>query len=104
MATFQQNLAKIRGEAIYGPEMRTAIADAIEQADDQIQPQISTYEAYVDNGLTLYKDSVDASVEQVSSRLNTVQAIIDDHLFYIQVEQIGATNDYVVSITEGESA
>lgn len=31
MATFEQNIRKIRGEAIYGPDMRTAIADAIQQ-------------------------------------------------------------------------
>ena len=34
MATFEQNIRKIRGEAIYGPEMRTAIADAIQQSMD----------------------------------------------------------------------
>ena len=37
MATFQENLAKIRGQAIYGPDMRTAIAEAIEQVDDQAE-------------------------------------------------------------------
>lgn len=34
MATFQENIRKIRGEAIYGQDMRTAIADAITQAID----------------------------------------------------------------------
>ena len=34
MASFIENLRKIRGEAVYGQEMRTAIADAIEQAID----------------------------------------------------------------------
>lgn len=32
MASFTQNIRKIRGEAISGPDMRTAIADAITQA------------------------------------------------------------------------
>ena len=32
MATFEQNIRNIRGEAIYGPDMRTSIADAIQQA------------------------------------------------------------------------
>ena len=32
MATFEQNIRKIRGEAIHGKEMRTAIADAVQQA------------------------------------------------------------------------
>ena len=31
MATFIQNIRKIRGQAIYGPEMRDAIAEAIQQ-------------------------------------------------------------------------
>ena len=31
VATFEQNIRKIRGEAIYGREVRTAIADAVEQ-------------------------------------------------------------------------
>ena len=31
MATFEQNIRKIRGEAIHGKEVRTAIADAVEQ-------------------------------------------------------------------------
>ena len=34
MATFLQNIRKIRGEAVYGNEMRTAIADSIMQAID----------------------------------------------------------------------
>ena len=32
MATFQQNIDNIRGEAIYGPDIRESIAEAIEQA------------------------------------------------------------------------
>ena len=32
MATFATNIKKIRGEAVHGPEMRAAIADAIQQA------------------------------------------------------------------------
>lgn len=32
MASFSENIAKIRGQAVYGPEMRTAIADALMQA------------------------------------------------------------------------
>lgn len=31
MATFEQNIRKIRGEAIHGKEVRTAIADAVQQ-------------------------------------------------------------------------
>lgn len=35
MATFAQNIRKIRGEAIYGDNVRTAIADALEQAGSE---------------------------------------------------------------------
>lgn len=31
MATFEQNIRNIRGEAIYGPDMRESIAEAIQQ-------------------------------------------------------------------------
>lgn len=31
MATFLQNIRKIQGEAVYGEEMREAIAEAIQQ-------------------------------------------------------------------------
>lgn len=34
MATFVQNIRKIKGEAVYGTEMRNAIAEAIQQALD----------------------------------------------------------------------
>ena len=48
MATFEQNLAKIRGQAVYGPEMREAIAEAIEQTDDVITSKIEEMETIVD--------------------------------------------------------
>lgn len=34
MATFEQNIRKIQGEAVYGQDMRRAIADAIQQSMD----------------------------------------------------------------------
>lgn len=39
MASFEQNLRDIRSEAIYGPQIRAAIAEGIEQAQglDEIQ-------------------------------------------------------------------
>ena len=47
MATFAQNLAKIRGQAIYGSEVRTAIADAIEQMDDTVTSKIQEMDQIV---------------------------------------------------------
>ena len=32
MATYRQNINKIKGEAIYGKDVREAIADALDQA------------------------------------------------------------------------
>lgn len=80
MATFEQNLAKIRGQAIYGPDMREAIAEAIEQADDQVQ----------------------ADIRAVDGRIESMRVIIDEHVLYVNTEQIGTTDDYLISITEGE--
>lgn len=34
MASFLENIRKIRGEAIYGMDMRAAIAEALEQSVD----------------------------------------------------------------------
>lgn len=48
MATFEQNLAKIRGQAVYGPDMREAIAEAIEQTDDAITSKIAEMETIAD--------------------------------------------------------
>ena len=48
MATFEQNLAKIRGQAIYGGEMREAIAEAIEQSDDIIDEKLTEMTALVE--------------------------------------------------------
>ena len=52
MATFSQNITKIRGGAILGSEMRTAIAEAIEQAsetqyDSQSVPYPDTENVYI---------------------------------------------------------
>ena len=52
MATFMQNINKIRGEAVYGREIRTAIADAILQSmnldiDTHTVPYPDTQQVYV---------------------------------------------------------
>lgn len=90
MATFEQNLRKIRGEAVYGTEVRTAIADAIEQADDSVQPAITAYKQYVDD-----------AVQGVSDRADAIQLVIDEHTFYISADRIETTDDYTMVITEG---
>ena len=43
MATYQENIRKIRGEAIYGADMREAIAEAITQAADLDVGEIDVY-------------------------------------------------------------
>ena len=52
MATFEQNIRNIRGEATYGKDMRTSIADAIEQSvhltyQDIAVPYPSTDEIHI---------------------------------------------------------
>ena len=84
MATFEQNLAKIRGQAVYGPEMREAIAEAIEQADDAAS------------------QTIDEKINTLNGRIDAMQVIVDDELFYMTVSRIGSSDDYQLAISEGE--
>ena len=59
MATFEQNLIKIRGQAIYGGEMREAIAEAIEQSDDIIDAKLQ------EMGTLIEQESILLSVELI---------------------------------------
>ena len=94
MATYEQNLRKIRGEAVYGTEVRIAIADAIEQADDSVQPAITAYKQYVDN-----------AVQGVSDRADAIQLIIDQHTYYINTVKIsGTADDYIMGIWPGHES
>lgn len=45
MATFTQNMKNIRGEAVYGQQMRASIAEGIEQA--QGLPEIQQLDARI---------------------------------------------------------
>ena len=49
MATFEQNLRKIRGESIYGAEVREAIAQALEQSDDDTITLLNQTKTLVEN-------------------------------------------------------
>ena len=71
MATFAENLAKIRGQAIYGPDMREAIAQAIEQSDDE-----------------------------VDRKINAMQVIVDDNIFYVNLNRIDSSDDYLLTIVK----
>lgn len=113
MATFEENLRKIRGEAIYGPEMRAAIAEAITQADDVIQSVVTEYKNQVDAALVAYqnqvnaavatyKNQVDAALQNTIDRLDALRVIIDDHMWYLNTLKIEEPDDYLLSITEGE--
>ena len=62
------NLRKIRGEAIYGLEMREAIASAIEQADDE-----------------------------TANLLNSVKTMVESRELYFNVNSLGS-DDYQVEI------
>lgn len=72
MATFIENIAKIRGQAIYGPDMREAIAEAIEQSDDE-----------------------------VDSRIAAMQVIVDENVFYVNLEPLATSSDFRLTITGG---
>ncbi len=42
MATLEQNIAKIRGTATKGTDVREAIASAIEQTDERVDNQVQS--------------------------------------------------------------
>ena len=77
MATFSENINKIRGEAIYGGEMRTAIADAILQA---VGVEIRTL------------DISQQGDTQIYIQLNPIVARRDDYLMTIKNVQEGYVN------------
>ena len=79
MATFEQNLAKIRGQAVYGPEMREAIAEALEQADDSVQQDIAA----------------------VGQQIEDIQEIVDSRELYVEVSDMGS-GDYLMEIVHAE--
>lgn len=73
MATFSENIYKIRGGAIYGTEVREAIAEALEQSDH---------------------------FEDLNSRLDTVENIVDGRELFVSTERISDDN-YRLNITNG---
>ena len=71
MATLEQNIAKIRGTATKGTDVREAIASAIEQTDDRVD-------------------------SQVQSIIN----VIETNAVFMNVSKIsGTTDDYLLEIT-----
>ena len=62
MATFAQTIGYIRGNAIYGSDVRTAIADAIEQADTAIITELEDVRSVVlDRELFINLEPIDES-------------------------------------------
>ena len=45
MASFNENIRKIRGEAIYGRDMREAIAQGLEQLPTELDASIRSFNA-----------------------------------------------------------
>ena len=71
MATLEQNIAAIRSTAIYGTDMREAIASAIEQSDTKI-----------------------------ANRITSIQQTIETDSAYMEAKKItGTENDYMLEIT-----
>ena len=71
MATFDENLRKIRGEAIYGPDLREAIAEGITQAGGDILVKIDQYKTEVTNTTNQYKNDVTSAVNQYKTNVTS---------------------------------
>ena len=87
MATFQQNLAKIRGEAVYAPEMRDAIAEALEQSIDIADDLIAASEGAINERITALRNL-----------LVTVKDLVDNRELYIDAPAI-SEEDHELRIT-----
>lgn len=81
MATFQQNLAKIRGEAVYAPEMRDAIAEALEQSIEIADDLIAASEGTINGRIT-----------ELRTLLVTVKDLVDNRELYIDAPTISETD------------
>ena len=56
MATFEENIELIRSTALFGKDVRKAIADGLTQADSQSASRIAT----LDNRVTTVKNQVES--------------------------------------------
>lgn len=78
MATYSQNMDRIRNSGVYGSTVRTAIADAIEQADEIVEQRVSAIQDVVDD----------------------MQEVVDSQVLYLEPVQKGTTNQYTLQIIE----
>lgn len=66
MATFQENIDRIRSTAVFGTDVRKAIADGLTQADSQSASRITT----LDNRVTAVQNQVES--EEVYADLTEI--------------------------------
>ena len=96
MATLDENLRKIRGEAIYGKDVRQAIAEGITQMDDAIVSEMNTYQTSVtgvkndavnaiNGAVATYQRRVDA----YDDRMTAMQNDLDARDLYMNLTDLG---------------
>ena len=87
MATWEENIQKIRSTAIYGTDIREAIAQGLEQTEGSLDGKIAQY-----------KSEVFGVVNGYTTRLDTIQHDIEVSDLFISVTPIQG-NDYLATIT-----
>ena len=105
MATLEENLRKIRGEAIYGRDVRAAIAEGITQMDDAIVSEMNSYKSTVTSIANTAVSNMNTKVNQYAQRvdaydgrMNAMQHDIDTRDLFMKLTDIGS-GDYKLTIT-----
>ena len=70
MATLEENIRKIRGEAIYGKDVREAIAEGLMQMDDAIIADMNSYKISVE-------ETKNTAIQTINSKASTSEQAIE---------------------------
>lgn len=114
MATFEQNLAIIRGGSNIGTTVRTAIADALLQSVSQVDPKIVDAKTYIDNAVSTAQTSmtntansiknamdgeVTSAVNDITGQVNAIEARVNATLRMSTSPIAGTDEDYYLVFT-----
>lgn len=78
MATFQENIENIRGAAIYGKDVRAAIADGLEQADGNASSIITS-------AIQSAKEALEQKIEDETTYINITMTSLGNGSYLMEI-------------------
>lgn len=90
MSSLAENIEKIRSTAVIGTEIRAAIAEALTQVDDVVQPGVEAAKE------ELIRE-IDSQTTGVQREIDALQATIEDRTLYVNLSSLGS-GDYSMDI------